>query len=149
MPEFKSDTYQAQETASERAGKMISDAAFISGFNHNIQMTATVPAGTAAGDTILMGFLPRDLRVGIGSVIHCSVAGGATIDLGFAVTTDEPDAATALASDVPTAAGTAFVNATQPVYQNAVGRRPVVATLDGALTAGAVITVSLACSKGE
>ena len=142
MADFQSTTYQAQSTAAENAGKIIADAALISGKGHYTQFEATVEAGTAAADRIFLGFLPAGLTVVPGSIITCSGAGGNTIDIGFEGETE------ALASNVPTAAGIALINPASPNYKNG-SRRAVIATLDGSLAAGTVITVNLCSVKAE
>eukprot|EP01046_Picozoa_sp_COSAG06_P060368 COSAG06_NODE_12817_length_1324_cov_174.223673_2_plen_49_part_01 len=49
MAETKSITYTAQETAQSNAGKIIADAALISGKSLNIQCEVEVPSGTSSG----------------------------------------------------------------------------------------------------
>lgn len=142
MSTFKSTTFASQEDAGNRADKIIADAALICGSPRKIQMELTVPSGTATGDTIQMGYLPAGLTVVPGSVIHCNAAGGDTFDLGV------PDNTDALASTVPTAAGAALVNPENTAFKST-KRQEILLTLNGALTAGRVITLQLACVIAE
>ena len=142
MSEFTSATYDAQATAASRADKIGADAVLRGGSATPYQFEWTAPAGTANNDTVKLGFLPAGVTVALGSKIRCSQAGGNTFDLGF------DGGASALASAVPTASGIALINPSASAYKNE-SRQVVVATLNGAIAAGTVITVNLAAQRGE
>lgn len=131
MAEHKSDTYTAQEDAQNKAGKMIADAALISGRVQYLQCEVTVPAGLAADDTILLGFLPNGATVlpGASSVTVPVAAGASTFKLG---TTDDDDA---VASGIGVnTAGTQILNSVVPSFKST-KRQALVGTVSGTLTA--------------
>ena len=145
MPEFKSTTYTAQETAQNNAGKIIADAALISGKFQLLQCEVTVPAGTVAADTILLGFLPAGAVVipGQSSITTEVVAGANAIDIGV------PGDSTAIAEAiVVNTLGSATLNSKVGSYNNTT-RQPAVATLSDTLTAGGKFFLNIAYAFAE
>jgi hypothetical protein len=104
MAETQSVTYAAQLAAQNNAGKIIADAALISGKIQNLQCKVTTPSGTAGADTILLGFLPAGAVVlpGASSVCVTAAAGAGTLSIGVAGT------AAAIAAGVSVAVGGTF-----------------------------------------
>lgn len=145
MAETKSITYTAQETAQSNAGKIIADAALISGKSLNIQCEVEVPSGTSSNDTILLGFIPAGATIIPG---NCSVtvpvaAGASTVKLGFA---DDDDA---IASGISVnTAGSQTLNSTVSSYKNT-SRQALIAKLGGSLTAGRKLYFNIAYAFAE
>ena len=138
MAQFKSDTYTAQETAAGNAGKMIGSAELVSGKSAFLQCKVTVPAGVADGDTILLGYVPSGMTIVPGATVSVGAAAGAsTFDIGFADNAD----GVAEAVSVNTT-GTQLINVKDGGVKST-KRQALVATLDGALTAGRVFFVNL------
>jgi hypothetical protein len=140
MPEFKSVTYTAQETAQNDAGKMIGDAALISGKIQNLQCHVLTPSGTAGADTILLGYLPAGAVVlpGASSTCVTAAAGAGTVSIGVAGTP------AAIAAGISVAvAGTFIQTSIVPFYENT-ERQAVIATLSAAVTAAKDIYFNIA-----
>lgn len=139
MAELKSTTYTAQELAAGNAAKMIGTAELISGKASYLQCDWTVPSGTAASDTVLLGYLPSGMTTvpGLSSVTIDAGAGASTIDIGVAGQSDAISTGASLNT-----AGTSFLapptGGTGSFKSDT--RETIVATLSGNLTAGRVVS---------
>lgn len=145
MANFKSDTVTAQELAATRADKIVADAPLTSGKLFFIQGTLTVPAGTAAADTLEIVKIPAGVTIipGLCSITGAA-AGAGTIALGFTGEAAVVSAATSVA-----AAGTKPLTGNIGSYKNT-SRRSLVGVLAGAgLTAAVVLYFNIACVVAE
>lgn len=132
MAQFKSDTFTAQETASQNAGKLIGTAELISGKSAFLQCKVTIPAGTAAGDTILIGYLPSGMTVVPGTTL--TVVTGTTGVFRLGVEGSPNAIANAVAAG--TGGTTTLVNVV-PSFKND-KRQPIIMSLNAPHDEGAV-----------
>jgi len=147
MANFDSDTYTAQLAAAAKAGSMIADAALISGKLHFIQVKWTVPAGTAAADTVDLVDIPAGLTVipGLSNIVSPDEPTNAAIALGFTGATTAICSATLLDGG----AGVKHLTSNVGFYTNTT-RQTLLATISGAgLTEADVVYFNIACVVAE
>ena len=146
MAETNSVTYAAQLAAQNDAGKIIADAALISGKLQYLQCEVDTPSGGgSASDTINLGFLPTGAVVVPGACSVCipSAAGAGTLSVGFA-----GDAAAIAAGVSIAAAGTFQLASIVPSYNNA-SRQVLIATLSAAVTGDKKVYINIAYAFAE
>ncbi len=133
MAQFESETYTKQSKASENAAALIGTAELISGKSAFLQTKLVAPTGTAAGDTILLGYLPSGMSV-IPSQSTLTTDGALGADPASIGVEGNP---TAISGATPLdTTGTAAVDSTVGSFKSD-KREAIMLTLTGALNAGA------------